>query len=166
MNKPLTAEEAKNLTFPCLLEVWDRNRDGNRGPVITVVMSLNNESQYVDTNNCTWYKAALPSPEITEAMRKQFAPASEYPKRMLVWDYDESQAEPRIVLSDLGEKASSRYIVVRSDCESKYENGEGFSCTDYNHAKPLPEPDPIAQEIAELRQRLAELEAKHNQLTK
>lgn len=161
MNKPLTPEEAKNLNFPCLLEVWDYFRIENK-PLYIFIDGLWNEG-FKGHNGGVWQHAALPSPEIAETMRKQFGTQSEYPKRMLVWDYEEREAEPRIVLADLGEKSGGRYIVVRNSYESKYENGEGFSCTKYKHAKPLPEPDPIAQEIAELRQRLAALEAKHNQ---
>lgn len=160
MNKPLTAEEAKNLTFPCLLEVWDYFRSENK-PLYVVIKSF--EKRTFQSSSGFWANAALPSPEITEAMRKQFAPVSEYPKRMLVWDGDESKALERIVFADLGGKADGRYLVVRNGCESEYENGESFSWSYYWHAKPIPEPDPISQEIAELRQRLADLEAKHNQ---
>lgn len=161
MNKPLTAEEAKNLTFPCLLEVWNIN--SSSGSIITVVMTLNNKSQFVALNGTTWNYAALPSPEVAEAMRKQFPPKSEYPKRMLVWDYDEYKAKPRIVIADLGEKVNKRYITVVGGDEFKFESGEVFDWDYYNHAKPIPQPDPIALEIAELRQRLADLEAKHSQ---
>ena len=158
MNKPLTAEEAKNLTFPCLLEVWDILRAN----VYTIVTHINQMGRFAGPCNA-WQHAALPSPEITEAMRKQFAPACEYPKRMLVWDCVEEDAEPRIVLADLGEKAKRRYIVVYKDHEPEFQKGGTFYCVPHNHAKPIPAPDPIAQEIAELRQRIADLEAKHNQ---
>lgn len=162
MNKPLTAEEAKNLTFPCLLEVWNQAQDGT----YDIISGFPREDEYfLGENGSVWFNAALPSPEIAEAMRKQFAPKSEYPKRMLVWNDDESKAQPRIVIADLGEKAGVRYIVVFEDDESKFENGEAFSWCYFVNAKHIPDPDPeqIAQEIAELRQRLADLEAKHSQ---
>lgn len=156
-NPPLTPEEAAKLTFPCLLEVWDGIRAYM--PVTTVVMSLNDKSQFVSMSGAKWQNAALPSPEITEAMRKQFGTQSEFPKRMLVWNGNESNAKPRIVLADLGEKAGVRYIVVFEDHESRFENGESFSWVYFNHAKPIPHPDPIAQEIAELEKRIAELKS-------
>ena len=158
MNKPLTAEEAKNLTFPCLLEVWDDERCNSLYVVEGYI-----KNKFSTLAHGSWHNAALPSPEITEAMRKQFAPNSEYPKRMLVWDRDESKAQQRIVLAYLGEKAKGRYIVVYANDESKFENKEVFSWCYFVNAKPIPEPDSISQEIAELRQRLAELEAKHSQ---
>lgn len=159
MNKPLTPEEAKNLTFPCLLEVWTILRSNHH----SIVTHINEMGRLCSTHNATWRDAALPSPEITEAMRKQFGAQSEYPKRMLVWDSNESNAKPRIVIADLGEKARLRYIAVAGGDESKFENGKDFDLCHYKNAKPIPVPDPIAQEIAELRQRLADLEAKHNQ---
>lgn len=160
MNKPLTAEEAKNLTFPCLLEVWNDERCNSLYVVEGFI-----KNKFLTLAHGSWHDAALPSPEITEAMRKQFGSPSEYPKRMLVWDNDESMAAQRIVLADLGEKADYRYIVVSKGDESKFENGEVFDWSYYNHAKPIPDPDPdpIAQEIAELRKKLADLEAKHSQ---
>jgi hypothetical protein len=161
MNKPLTAEEAKNLTFPCLLEVWDNKRMEN-APIYICIERFENGG-FKAHHGTTWINASLPSPEIAEAMRKQFAPQSEYPKRMLVWDDEEKNAVPRIVLADLGEKAKSRYIVVVNTYEEKFQNGKQFDWYYYRNAKPLPEPDPISKEIAELRQRLADLEAKHNQ---
>jgi hypothetical protein len=163
-NPPLTPEEAKNLTFPCLLEVWDYFRNENT-PIYLVVERLANET-FKAPNGGFWANAALPSPEITEAMRKQFAPESEYPKRMLVWDSAESMAVPKIVIADLGEKASVRYIAVAKGEEERFQNGQVFGWGQYRNAKPIPEPDPISKEIAELRQRLAELEAKHNQQSK
>jgi hypothetical protein len=160
MNKPLTAEEAKNLKFPCLLEVWDfKNRRG----YCDIIDHITGKGRFVTNTGVEWHHAAVPSPEIAEAMRKQFGTQSEYPKRMLVWNDDESDAGPRIVLSDLGEKAKGRYIIVNQSSENEYQNGELFNWSYYSHAKPIPEPDQIAQEIAQLRQRLADLEAKHNQ---
>lgn len=160
MNKPLTPEEAKNLTFPCLLEVWDfKNRSGQ----YTLITNITERGHFATPAGAIWRNAALPSPEIAEAMRKQFGSLNEYPKRMLVWDDDESNANPRIVLTDLGKNAKNRYVVVKEIFETEFKNGETFNWTFYKNAKPIPEPDPIAQEIAELRQRLADLEAKHSQ---
>ena len=158
-NPPLTPEEAKNLTFPCLLEVWDASRTCNF-PIFLIVNGFE-ENRYQALNGGRWFRAALPSPEIAEAMRKQFAPKSEYPKRMLVWNGDESKAKPRIVLADFGEKAKVRYIVVFEDDEFKFENGEAFSWCYFANAKPMPDPEPdqIAQEIAELEKRIAELKS-------
>lgn len=161
-NPPLTPEEAKNLTFPCLLEVWGNGRSNFH----RIVTRIDAAGRFITSPGANWSCAALPSPEITEAMRKQFAPQSEYPKRMLVWDGEESEAQPRIVLADLGEKANGRYIVVARRNEEYFQNGQTFDWTWYSHAKPIPEPDQIAQEITEIRQRLAELEAKHNQQIK
>ena len=160
MNKPLTPEEAKKLTFPCLLEVWDLR---NRGGHCAIIDHITGKGRFITTTGAEWQHAALPSTEITEAMRKQFGTQSEYPKQMLVWEYVEEEAQPRIVLADLGEKAKIRYIVVCKDHEPEFEKGGTFYSVPYSHAKPIPEPDPISQEIAELRQRLADLEAKHNQ---
>lgn len=160
MNKPLTAEEAKQLTFPCLLEVWDfKNRSGQ----YTLITNITPKGNFVTPAGGIWHNAALPAPEIAEAMRKQFGDQSEFPKRMLVWDDDESKANPRIVLTDLGKNAKNRYVVVKEIFETEFENGEMFNWTFYRNAKPIPDPDPIAQEIAEIRQRLADLEAKHSQ---
>jgi hypothetical protein len=164
MNKPLTAEEAKNLTFPCLLEVWDYERMEN-APINLIVEGFEN-SKFKATHGSTWIQAALPSPEITKAISKQFAITSGYPKLMLVWDNNKSMAVPKIVLADLGEKASVRYITVAKGEEEKFQNGQVFGWGYYRNAKPIPEPDPISKEIAELRQRLADLEAKHNQQIK
>lgn len=161
-SKPLTAEEAKKLTFPCLLEVWDYNRMRS-----IVLVNGFMENVYIASNGTVWRNAALPSPEIAEAMRKQFGSPSEYPKRMLVWDNNEARAIERIVLADLGEKADNgRYIVVSEYNESKFENGEKFNWSYYKNAKPIPEPDAISQEIEELRKKLADLEAKHNKQSK
>lgn len=162
MNKPLTAEEAKNLTFPCLLEVWDfTNRRGHH----TLITHITQIGNFATTTGAIWHNAALPSPEIAEAMRNQFAPKSEFPKRMLVWDNNEDP-ETRIVIADIGEKAKNRYIVVGTGLECEFENGLEFSWTYFGNVKPITEPDPIAQEIEELRQRLDELEAKRNQQSK
>lgn len=161
MNKTLTAEEAKNLTFPCLLEVWNIN--SSRGSIITVVMSLNNTSQFIALNGTTFNYAALPSPEIAEAMRKQFGVQSEYPKRMLVWDSEEKSAVARIVIGRLIGNPKYPYLAVEQRFEEDYKNGREYGHTVYKHAKPIPDPDPLSQEIAQLRQRLADLEAKHNQ---
>lgn len=162
-NPPLTPEEAKNLNFPCLLEVWDCTNRTGRYAIITRVAG---NGRFVNVNRTQWGYAALPSAEITEAMRKQFGTQSEYPKRMLVWGDDESKAQPRIVIGYLGEKYRHPYITVLKGDEDAYENGRGFGAISHTNAKPIPEPDPIAQEIAELRQRLADLEAKHNQQSK
>lgn len=164
MNKRLTKEDATKLKYPCLLEVWDNEQRKTKYPTYKIVIGISvNGERFIDLSNFYWDNAALPSPEIAEAMRKQFAPESEYPKRMLVWDGNEEKAEPRIVLADLGENCKGRYIVVMRNYETEFENEEVFNWTYYRNAKPIPEPDPIAQEIAELRQRLADLEAKHNQ---
>lgn len=160
MNKPLTPEEAKNLTFPCLLEVWDFKSMGTYHAIIAHITEMGN---FETTKGVCWKNAALPSTEITEAMRKQFGTQSEYPKRMLVWNDDVAGAQPRIVLADLGEKVNKRYITVVGGDEFEFENGEEFSWSCFKNAKPIPEPDSISQEIAELRQRLADLEAKHSQ---
>ena len=154
----MTPEEAKNLTFPCLLEVWDfKNRSGHHA----LISHITQKGHFVTPTDAHWHNAAIPSPEIAEAMRKQFAPKSEYPKRMLVWNGDESKAKPRIVLADFGEKAKVRYIVVFEDDEFKFENGEAFSWCYFANAKPMPDPEPdqIAQEIAELEKRIAELKS-------
>lgn len=161
MTKPLTAEEAKNLTFPCLLEVWDYGRMENE-PIYLIVESFQN-SKFTASHGSTWIQAALPSPEITEAMCKQFAPVSEYPKKMLVWDSEEKSAVPRIVIGRLIGNPKYPYLTVEQRFEEDYKNGREYIHTVYKHAKPLPDPNPISQEIAELRQRLADLEAKHNQ---
>lgn len=163
-NPPLTAEEAKNLTFPCLLEVWDSDRVYG-SPVIVLVNGFK-ENRYLDSYGVRWSNAALPPSEIADIMRKQFGSPSEFPKRMLVWDYDESKAKERIILVDLGEKAEYRYIVVSINDEYSFENGGPFNCYYYKNAKPLPKPDPITQEIAKLRQMLANLEAKYNKQSK
>lgn len=155
-NPPLTAEEAKQLTFPCLLEVWDfKNRSGHHA----LISHITQKGHFVTPTDVHWHNAALPSPEISEAMRKQFAPNSEFPKRMLVWNDGESEVKPRIVLADLGEKAVNRYIVVPEAHETKFRNGENFSWSFYKNAKPIPETDPISQEIAELEKRIAELKS-------
>lgn len=160
MNAPLTAEEAKNLTFPCLLEVWCFD---NRAGHYALISHTTEKGRFITLTDAIWHKAALPSPEITEAMRKQFAIKSEYPKRMLVWDGAETNSAERIVLADLGEKCESRYPAVSRCDEKSFEMGETYHIVSWHNAKPLPEPDPISQEIAQLRQRLMELEAKHNQ---
>ena len=76
MNKPLTAEEAKNLTFPCFLEVWDYQRMEN-APIYLIVESFEN-SKFKASHGSTWIQAALPSPEIAEAMKRQFEIKSEF----------------------------------------------------------------------------------------
>jgi hypothetical protein len=163
MNKPLTPEEAKQLTFPCLLEVWDfKNRSGHHA----LISHITQKGHFVTPTDAHWHNAALPSPEIAEAMRKQFGTQSEFPKRMLVWDNDESMAAQRIVLADLGEKVKYPYVCLCASSEEEYNTGGGARTTWFKNAKPIPQPDPIAQEIAELRQRLADLEAKHNQQSK
>lgn len=148
MNKPLTAEEAAKLTFPCLLEVWDDKKSGFH----FIVRDLTTTGRFNTINGSVWKNAALPSPEIAEAMRKQFAPKSEYPKRMLVWDNDESKAEPRTVIADLGEKTTYRYITVIS--ESKFENGEEFSWNYFIHAKPIKGEDQLLEQLSELEKHL------------
>ena len=151
MNKPLTLEEAANLTFPCLLEVWDITRSG----LNLVISSLTESGMFKATNGGIWYNAALPSLEIAEAMRKQFGTQSEYPKRMLVWDDDESKAEPRIVLADLGEKTIDRYIVVAEGDEIKWQNGEVFNWHYYENAKPIPKvEDQLREQLSELEKQL------------
>ncbi len=160
MNKPLTPEEAKNLTFPCLLEVWDYQPGTER---CAIIVGITFAGHFKDTTGLIWKHAALPSPEITAAMRKQFGVQSKYPKQMLVWDCDEENAVERIVIADLGEKAIGRYIVVFKEDESKFDSGREFGWFYFRNAKPIPEPDPISKEIEEMRQRLADLEAKHNQ---
>lgn len=153
MNKPLTAEEAKNLTFPCLLEVWDfKSRDGHHA----LITHMTQKGHFVTPVGAVYQKAAIPSPEIAEAMRKQFAPKSEYPKRMLVWDDDESKAEPRIVLADLGEKVKDRYIIVHEKDESEFEKGEIMvSWSFYEKAKPIPEvEDQLREQLSELEKQL------------
>ena len=138
-NPPLTAEEAKNLTFPCLLEVWDEGRDGT----YDIISGFPREDEYfLAVNGSVWFNAALPSPEIAEAMRKQFAPESEYPKRMLVWDDDESMAEQRIVLAYLGEKVKYPYVCVCASSEEEYNTGGGGLTTWFKNAKPIPDHDP------------------------
>ena len=159
MNKPLTPEEAKNLTFPCLLEIWNQTRIS----MYDIVLGITAEYEFTSLSGANYANAALPSPEIAKAMRKQFAPESEYPKRMLVWNRHEEAALERIVLADLGEKANIRYITVNGEYESKFENEEEFDWFHFKNAKPIPDTKPIAKEIAELRQRLADLKAKHNQ---
>jgi hypothetical protein len=148
-NPPLTSEEAKKLTFPCLLEVWDyKNRTGH----YVIISHITGKGSFVTTTEAHWQNAALPSSEIAEAMRKQFGTQSEYRKRMLVWDDYESEAEERIVIADLGEKTIDRYIVVSTYDESKFEKGEVFNWHYYKHAKPLPEVE------NQLREQLSELE--------
>ena len=151
MNKPLTAEEAKKLTFPCLLEVWDDERCNSLYVVEGFI-----KNKFLTLAHGSWHNAALPSPEIAEAMRKQFAPKSEYPKRMLVWDDDESKAEPRIVLADLGEKVKDRYIIVHEKDESEFEKGEIMvSWSFYEKAKPIPEvEDQLKEQLSELEKQL------------
>lgn len=148
-NKPLTAEEAKNLTFPCLLEVWEFSRSG---PGIYVVVDrLTEDGKFRANSNWIWQNAALPPPEIEEAMRKQFGSKNEYPKRMLVWDDDKSNSRERIVLADLGEKALyGRYITVFSADESKFENGDFFHWNHYEHAESID----LAQKRKEEKQKL------------
>lgn len=151
-NPPLTSEEAKNLTFPCLLEVWDyKNRTGH----YVIISHITGKGSFVTTTGIEWHHAAVPSPEIAEAMRKQFGIQSEYPKRMLVWDYDESNAKERIVLADLGEKAQVGYIAVHPTYEHKFQNGQPFSWTCYAHAKPLPKgEDQLLEQLSELEKQL------------
>lgn len=152
-NPPLTLEEAANLTFPCLLEVWDGTR--HAPPVYNVIVSLNQYGKVVSMMGSVWQNAAIPSPEITEAMRKQFGIQSEYPKRMLVWDDDESDAEPRMVIEDLGEKAKERYIVVQISNESEFLSGQAYYWTSYAHAKPLPKgEDQLKEQLSELEKQL------------
>ena len=162
----LTAEEAKNLTFPCLLEVIEVLNPSNVKSHHALVVEINSRGSFVTEKGHEYYWAKFPSPQVAEIMRNQFGTQSEYPKRMLVWDYVEEEAQPRIVLADLGKKAKRKYIVVCGYNESNFESAQNFGWTYYNHAKPIPEPDPISQEIAELRQRIADLEAKHNQQSK
>ena len=147
-NPPLTPEKAKNLTFPCLLEVWCFK---SRAGVYDLITHITERGHFATATEAIWHNAALPSLEITEAMRKQFGTQSEYPKRMLVWDYEEEEAEPRIVLADFGEKTAGRYIAVYSGYEKEFQNRDYFSWRSYNHAKPISPTDPISQEIAKLR---------------
>lgn len=79
--------------------MWDVN---NRTGYCAIIDQITVKGRFETNLGAHWPNAALPSPEIAEAMRKQFAPKSEYPKRMLVWNDDESKADPRIVLADLG----------------------------------------------------------------
>jgi hypothetical protein len=155
-NEALTPEQAQQLTYPRLMEVWDRDRR-DLDPVIMVVLATE-YGQFVAAGGSLWNHAAEPSPEIAEAMRAQFA---WQPKRMLVWDDDEEDAKERIVIADLGEKVMARrFITVSAPYESDFLNGEEYGWHHYNHAKTLP--DHIAEKIAKLKREIAELEQKLN----
>jgi hypothetical protein len=79
MNKPLTEEEATKITYPCLLEVWDNEKRKTKNPTYKIVIGIStNGSRFIDLSNFYWDNAALPSPEITEAMQKQFAHESKF----------------------------------------------------------------------------------------
>jgi len=79
MNNLLTKEEATKLKYPCLLEVWDNEKRKTKYPTYKIVigMSVNGE-RFIDLSNFYWDNAALPSPEIAEAMRKQFSTESKF----------------------------------------------------------------------------------------
>jgi hypothetical protein len=154
-NPPLTAEEAAKLTFPCLLEVWNRKRFKH----YALVYRISDYGSFFARDNVPYQKAAYPPAEIVEVLHKQFSIQREYPKPMMTWDSDESKAVEGIVIADLGEKALSRYIVVHPAYFTDYFNGKKFDWTHYNNAKPVPEPDPIALEIKALEKRIAELKS-------
>jgi hypothetical protein len=146
-NPPLTAKEAAKLTFPCLLEVWCFK---SRGGVYDIISHITERGHFATPTEAIWHNAALPSLEIAEAMRKQFAPKSEYPKQMLVWDDEESNAEITMVLADFGEQFKYRYFCVAKSSQRAYQKGEHFMAVSWKHAKPIPEPDPIGLEIDNL----------------
>lgn len=147
-NPPLTAEEAAKLTFPCLLEVWDDERCNNLYVVEGFI-----KNRYQALNGGRWLRAALPSHEIAEAMRKQFAPNSEFPKPMLVWHFpnDEDKASEALVLHDFGPRVKDfRYIAVAETYRKMYETGGNFEIRAWSRAKPIPEPDPLQEKRQEL----------------
>lgn len=77
MNKPLTPEEAKNLTFPCLLEIWNQTRIS----MYDVVIAINAEGHFIKfttLSGANYTHAALPSPNIAKAMSKQFRTKSKF----------------------------------------------------------------------------------------
>lgn len=164
MNKRLTEEDATKLKYPCLLEVWDNEQRKTQYPTYKIVIGISvNGEKFIDLSNFYWDNAALPSIGIDDAMRKQFGSPNEYPKRMLVWDGDESKAEARIVLAYLGEKVQYPYVCVCASSEEEFNTDGGARTTWFRHAKPLPDADPIAQEIAKLKQRILDLESQQNQ---
>jgi hypothetical protein len=155
-NPALTPEQAQQLTYPRLMEVWDGERSESE-PSYSIISEFNDYG-FVSYIGLNWENAAEPSPEIAEAMRAQFA---WQPKRMLVWDDDEEDAKERIVIADLGEKVMSRrFITVSAPYESDFLNGEEYEWHHYHHAKTLP--DHIAEKIAKLKREIAELEQKLN----
>jgi hypothetical protein len=155
-NPALTPEQAQQLTYPRLMEVWDEERSESE-PSYSIISEFNDYG-FVSYIGLNWENAAEPPAEIAEAMRAQFA---WQPKRMMVWDVNEADAKERIVIADLGEKVKARrFITVSLPYESDFLNGEEYGWHYYHHAKPLP--DPITEEIAELKRRIAELEQKRS----
>lgn len=145
-NPEITLNEAHSLKYPRLMEVWTNGRSGRHD----IITSVGPCGGFHTASGAIYWKAAHPSEQTLESLSHQFAPKSEYPKRMLVWDSNESNAKERIVIADLGEKANYRYMIVHIDSESKFENGQEFNWYYYRNAKPLPEPDPIQVKKQEL----------------
>jgi hypothetical protein len=155
-NPALTPEQAQELTYPRLMEVWDGERSESE-PSYSIISEFNDYG-FVSYIGLNWENAAEPSPEIAEAMRAQFVFK---PQRMLVWDGDEEDAKEKIVIADLGEKVMARrFITVSGAYESDFLNGEEYGWHHYDHAKPLSAP--IAEKIAKLKREIAELEQKLN----
>lgn len=153
-NPALTPEQARRLTYPRMMEVRDDDRM-DLDPIYRLVEDYTEKGYVTRSGEAHWKNAAEPPAEIAEAMQKQFA---WQPKRMLVWRDEERDAVERIVIHDLGEMAiNGRYICVNESDEGNFANGKHYDWTYYNHAKPLPELDPITAEIEELTKRIEEL---------
>jgi len=84
----------------------------------------------------------------------------EGPNYVMVRDSEQELWKKRILLHDLGEQFSYRYVVVGFGDDDTFINGEdNMSYTSYRQMKPINE---VEQKIEELEQKLAELKEQIN----
>lgn len=145
-NPEISLDEARSLKYPRLMEVWTTGRSGRHD----IIISVGPHGGFNAASGAIYWRAAHPSEQTLENLSHQVPHKSEYPKRMLVWDGDEADAQSRIVLADLGQKIKYPYICVCARSEEEYEKGEGASITYFKYAKPIPEPDPLQEKRQEL----------------
>lgn len=116
MTKPLTAEEAKNLTFPCLLEIWNKTRIS----MYDIVLGITSNDEFTSLSGANYANAALPCPEIGEAMKRQFEIKSEFRDKSLQnFNADEAQ---KMSVNNIPEKLY-KYL---SEIKKQAEKGERF----------------------------------------